>query len=338
MLPPVENESCCGYLKRCTGIYGDVWMLQHFDVRYLRSSVLRDVDAMSAYFYYELGLRPGDVYSIFMPTTMQSIISFYALNQIGVIVNFIHPLMSTEFLRETIADVGAKGVMILDILSKDHVKTINDSGLPCIIGCSSDYSEGVKRAGTKAGEAIAKAVFPKFRNAVYYKDCVRKYVNCPDVETSGDDTAVYLNGGGTTGRSKTIKLSNRAINELVQRVSDLDEIHVPGEEAEIVVLPIFHCFGLCVAIHMALCNSARVIPMMQFDARLFVKLMKKNLVIGFGGIPLMFEKLMRHKKFDGPWLKNIRLAATTRRTASCGSSTAISRSGAPWDVCVRATA
>ncbi len=307
MLPAVENDNCYAYLKRCTSIYPDVWMMQHFGVRYRKSEMFRDIDALSGYFQNELGLKPGDVYTVFMTTTVQGILTFYALSQIGVIANIVHPLMSTEFLKETLQDVHAKGVMILDILSKDHVKTINDSGLPCIVCSSSDYAEGIKKYGTMAGEKIAKAVFPKFKNATPYSKVIAMRKPCTPVEQNGDDVAVYLNGGGTTGKSKTIKLTHRAINELVQRVSDLDEIHDPGEEAEVIVLPMFHCFGLCVAIHMALCNSARIIPMMQFDAGLFCKLMRQNLVIGFGGIPLMFKKLMNHKKFDGPWLKNVRL-------------------------------
>ena len=307
MLPSVENFNCYEYLKTCTKIYNDVYMMQHFGVKYLRSDIFADIDAMSGYFQNDLRLKRGDVYTIFMPTTVQGIVSFYALNQLGVIVNFVHPLMSSAFLKETLADVGAKGVMILDILSKDHVKTINETGLPCIVCSSSDYAEGLKKYGSMAGEKIAKAVFPKLKKAVYYKDVVRKYKTCEPQKNNADDIAVYLNGGGTTGKSKTIKLTNRAINELVQRVSDLDEIHAPGEEAEIIVLPMFHCFGLCVAIHMALCNSARIIPMMQFDARIFNRLMRQNLVVGFGGIPLMFAKLMHEKHFDGPWLKNVRL-------------------------------
>ena len=307
MLPAVENDNCYAYLKRCTSIYPDVWMMQHFGVRYRKSEMFRDIDALSGYFQTELGLRPGDVYTVFMTTTVQGILTFYALSQIGVIANIVHPLMSTEFLKETLQDVHAKGVMILDILSKDHVKTINDSGLPCIVCSSSDYAEGIKKYGTMAGEKIAKAVFPKFKNATPYSKVIAMRKPCTPLEQNGDDVAVYLNGGGTTGKSKTIKLTHRAINELVQRVSDLDEIHDPGEEAEVIVLPMFHCFGLCVAIHMALCNSARIIPMMQFNAGLFCKLMRQNLVIGFGGIPLMFKKLMNHKKFDGPWLKNVRL-------------------------------
>ena len=307
LLLSVENLNCYEYLKKCTSIYEDVYMLQHFGVKYFRSRIFADIDAMSGYFQNDLGLKPGDVYTVFMTTTVQGIVAFYALNQIGVIANIVHPLMSTAFLKETLEDVHAKGVMILDLLSKDHVKTINDSGLPCLVCCSSDYSDGFKKAGTKVGETIIKGVFPKFKNATYYADAVKRYKRCIPVENNADDIAVYLNGGGTTGKSKTIKLTSRAINELVQRVSDIDNIEAPGEEAEIIVLPMFHCFGLCVGIHMALCNSARIIPMMQFDSHIFCRLLKNNRVAGFGGIPLMMDKLMKDKHFDGPWLKGVRM-------------------------------
>ncbi len=308
MLPSPGNDNCYEYLKRCTGIYGDVWMMQHFGVRYRRSEIMRDIDAMAAYFSRDMGLKPGDVYTVFMPTTVQGIITFYALSKIGVISNFIHPLMSSQYLKDTVADVGAKGVMVLDILAKKHIDTINGLGLPCMVCCSSDYSAGLKGAATKTGETLAHAIFPKYKNMTYYRDAVKRHRGgCPGLVGNGDDIACYLNGGGTTGKSKTIKLTNRAVNELVYRVSDLDEIHDPGEEAEVIVLPMFHCFGLCVAIHMALCNSARIIPMMQFDAGIMNRLCRENLIVGYGGIPLMFEKLMKEKHFEGPWLKNVRL-------------------------------
>lgn len=307
MLPAPKDINCYDYLKECTSIYDDVWMMQHFGVKYRKSEIFRDIDALASYFQNDLGLKQGDVYTVFMPTTVQSIIAFYALNSIGVIVNMIHPLMATDFLKEQLEAVHAKGVMVLDLLSKDHVDTINNSGLPCVVCRSSDYSNGFKKFGTKIGEGLIKAIFPKFKNATYYKDALN-YDKKPVFSTNNaDESAVYLNGGGTTGKSKTIKLTSRAINELVYRVSDLDEIHDPGNEAEVIVLPLFHCFGLCVAVHMALCNSARIIPMMQFDARIFVNLMKKNKVVGIVGIPLMFQKLMRQKGFDGPHLKNMRI-------------------------------
>ena len=307
MLPSADNYNCYEYLKVCTQIYDDVYMMQHFGAKYLRSEIFHDIDALSSYFQNELKLKKGDVYTVFMPTTVQSIISIYALNQIGVIVNPVHPLMSSEYLKEVMIETNSKGVMILDLLSKKHVETINEMGLPCLVCCSSDYSKGIKRFGTKTGEKILKCIYPKLKNTTYYKDAIKTHKNFVPVKNNGDDIAVYLNGGGTTGKSKTIKLSSKALNELVQRVSVLDEIHIPGEEAEIIVLPMFHSFGLCLGVHMAICNSARLIPMMQFDAKLFNKLMRKNLVVGVMGIPSMFQKLMKEKHFDGPWLKNIRL-------------------------------
>lgn len=307
MLPAPKDINCYDYLKECTSIYDDVWMMQHFGVKYRKSEIFRDIEALASYFQNDLGLKQGDVYTVFMPTTVQSIIAFYALNSIGVIVNMLHPLMSTDYLKEQIEAVHAKGVMILDLLSKDHVDTINNSGLPCVVCRSSDYSNGIKKFGTKIGEGLIKGLFPKFKKATYYRDALN-YDKKPVFSTNNvDESAVYLNGGGTTGKSKTIKLTSRAINELVYRVSDLDEIHDPGNEAEVIVLPLFHCFGLCVAVHMALCNSGRLIPMMQFNSKIFVKLLKKNNIVGVVGIPLMFQKLMRQKGFDGPHLKNMRI-------------------------------
>lgn len=314
MLPAAGENNVFEYLKTCTGIYDDVYMMQHFGVKYMRSEIFADIDALSGYFQKELGLKRGDVYTVFMPTTMEGIISFYALNQIGVIANFVHPLMSAEFLKETIEDVGSKGVMILDILflknskhAQEYADVINASKLPCLVCSPSYYAKGIKKFGSGLGEKITAKKFLKLDNATYYKDAIKMHRSCDALVNNCDDIAVYLNGGGTTGKSKTIKLTGRAINEIVARMSDLDEIHIPGEEAEVIVLPMFHCFGLCVAVHMALCNSARIIPMMQFDEKIFTRLMRHNLVIGFGGIPLMFDKLMREKHFDGPWLKNVRL-------------------------------
>ena len=311
MLNSPENKNCYQYLRECTEIYDDVYMMQHFGVKYYRSKIFADMDALAGFFQKELGLKRGDVFTIFMPTTVQSIVAFYALNSIGVITNFVHPLMSTEFLKEQLEAVNSKGVMVLDVLmlkEKAHIETINNSGIPCIVCSSSDYSEGIKEFGCKTGEAILKSLLiKKFNNWTGYNAAIAKCYKPEQVKDNGHELGAYLNGGGTTGKSKTIKITSKSINELVWRVSDLDEIHAPGEEAEVIVLPLFHCFGLCIGIHMAMCNSGRIIPMMQFDAKLFIKLMKQNRVVGVVGIPLMFRKLMRHKDFDGPHLKNIRL-------------------------------
>ncbi|MCQ2462007.1 MAG: acyl--CoA ligase, partial [Clostridia bacterium] len=299
-MKPVEDQSCYQYWLDCTDMYGEYYSMQHFSKKHYKSEIKRDIDALAAYMRIELGISKGDVYTVFMPTTIQSIVAFYALNKIGVIVNFVHPLLPPEALKEAIEEGHSKGVMILDLLSEKYVDVINKSGLPCLVCHSSDYGNIVKTTGTKGAEAIIKKKYPKINNRDEYKSAVKRFAKAnvqPDCDC--DDIAVYLNGGGTTGKSKTIMLTSRAINELACRVSRIDRIHQPGIEAEIIVLPLFHCFGLCLAVHMAMCNGARLIPMMQFDAKLFNYLMKTNNVIAVVGIPVMFKKLMAEKHFEG---------------------------------------
>ena len=212
-------------------------------------------------------------------------------------------------LKEYIETGRSKGVMILDLLSSKHVKMLNELGVPVLLCRNSDYAAPVKKIATRAGEGLLEAIFPKFSNCESYSSALKKYLgtSVPGVKNNADDIAVYLNGGGTTGKSKTIMHTNKAINELVHKMGYIDEIQEPGEEAEIIILPFFHAFGLCVAAHMALCNAARIIPLMQFNAKLVVKLYQNNRIAGMGGIPNMFKKLYRAKGFDGPHLANTRM-------------------------------
>lgn len=308
-MKPVNNQSCYEYWLECTDMYGEYDAMQHFGKKVPKSEFLRDVDALAAYARIELGLTRGDVVTVFMPTTVQSIAAFYAFNKIGVIVNFVHPLLPPEALKEAIEEGHAKMVMILDILSEKYADVINESHLPCLVCHSSDYGSPVKSTGAMLGEKILRKKFPEIKNREEYAAAVRRFAKAnvkPDCDC--DDIAVYLNGGGTTGKSKTIMLTSRAINELACRVSRIDRIHQPGIEAEIIVLPLFHCFGLCLATHMAMCNGARLIPLMRYDAGLVSRLMRDNKVIAMVGIPVMFKKLMDDKHFNPKYLRNFRMA------------------------------
>ena len=311
------DYNCYEFYLAATERFGDYKQAQHMDRIIMRSEMIRDIEALAAYFSLELGLKHGDAYTIFLPTDIESVVGFYALNKLGVIVNFVHPLLPTEVLLETIRQSHSKGIMILDLLAKDflthdkgrdHVNAINETGLPVLLCHCSDYASLLKGAAAAGGEAVLRLPV-RFRNAVSYKKVMRLYRGrrVPGVSRNAGDVAVYLNGGGTTGKSKTIKLTNKAINENVHKMGYIDHIEDPGEEGEIIILPFFHALGLVVAMHMTMCNAARLIPLMRFDAKLVVKLYRKNRISGIGGIPNMFKKLYDTPGFDGPHLANTRM-------------------------------
>lgn len=305
-----KNYNCYEFYLAATEKYGDYKAAQHMDEKILRSKFICDIEALASYFQKELGLKRGDVYSIFVPSNIESFTAFYALNKLGVIVNFVHPLLPDEAFLETVRESGSKGIMVLGLLGlKQHnVDAVNSTGLPVLLCRCSDYAAPAKKVSARTGEALLEKMLG-YKNATLYCDVVKKYEGrtVKGCVNNCDDIAVYLNGGGTTGKSKTIKLTNKAINENVHKLGYIDHIEDPGEEAEIIILPFFHAFGLVVAGHMALCNAGRIIPLMQFDAKLVLKLYKKNKVVGIGGIPNMFKKLYNTPGFDGPHLKNTRM-------------------------------
>ena len=304
-----SKMNCYEFYMAATEQYGDYDAFQHLGYRGKRKEFLEDVNAIAFYFSEILGYRPGDVFTIFTPTNVESVTMFYALNKIGVVINFVHPLLPPDVLKKTVLESGSKGVMIMDLLAKQHVSTINELRLPVIVCRNSDYASRIKKPLTYFGEKLITNLYPKFREVIEYTSIVEIYrgKKVQGQTGNGEDIAVYLNGGGTTGKSRTIKLSNRAINENVYALGFIDHIIDPGEEGEIIILPFFHAFGLVVAMHMTMCNAARIIPMMQFNAKRTVRLYRENRISGIIGIPNMFKKLYHTKGFDGPHLKNTRM-------------------------------
>ena len=305
-----KNYNCYEFYLAATERYGDYKQAQHMDEMVMRSKFICDTEALACYFQKDLGLKKGDVYSIFVPSDIESFTAFYALNKLGVIVNFLHPLLPDEALIETVKESGSKGIMVLGLLGlKQHnVDAVNSLGLPILLCRCSDYASPAKKAAAGAGEALLEKIL-KYRNPTLYKDVIRKYdgKRVEGEKNNGTDVAVYLNGGGTTGKSKTIKLTSKAINENVYALGYIDHILDPGDEGEIIILPFFHAFGLVVAMHMTMCNAARIIPLLQFDRKLVVKLYERNRISGIVGIPAMFKKLYNTPGFDGPHLKHTRL-------------------------------
>jgi long-chain acyl-CoA synthetase len=310
-LEDIRNFNCYEYWLYHTKQHKDYYCTEHWGKKTLKSEFLKQVDSLAAYAQQKIGLKRGDIYTVFLPTTVESFVAFYALNKIGVIINFIHPLTPPEQLRDLMVESGTKGIMILDVLAKKYVSVINELNVPCVVCSMSDYASPLRKAGMKIVEKIVFGSVRKIKNRDTYKNSITKYPPAKGLSGNGKDIAVYLNGGGTTGQSKTIKLTSFAINEIVTKIRELEigDVRRPGEECGICVLPLFHSFGLAVNFHLPFCYAGRGIPMEDFDAKKFNKIMRKNKgdFVFMVGIPVMFRKLMAEKNFDGEHLAGLRV-------------------------------
>lgn len=301
------NLTCYDYLKVCANKTGDYDAVLAFGTRTKLSKIIHDSDLIAAYIN-SIGIKSGDVVTIFLPNVVHAFTTFYALNKIGVIANIVHPLTSPEALAENIEFTNSKAVFVLDILSAKYVDALNGCDIPVIICSNSDYLVAPAVPALKIFEKVKGKGIDGFKNSVKYSKALsvgskNKSVDCHD----GNKIAVYLHGGGTTGKSKTIMLSSNNINNIATKLEDLDCPHKPGSEYSLLVLPSFHAFGLAVAMHFPITHGFTSIPMIQFNAESANKQMRKHNVTFVLGVPNMFKKMLEEKHFDGPHLKNLRL-------------------------------
>ncbi len=301
------NLTCYDYLKMHAKRLGDFDAVLAFGSRIRLSKIISDADAIAAYIN-SIGIKSGDSVTVFLPNVVHGFVTFYALNKIGVIANIVHPLTSPEVLKENIETTKSKAIFLLDILAADYAEMLNQTGIPCIICSNSDYVLAPIVPAFRVFEKVKGKGINSFKNSIKYLKAVsagknKKAIDCHD----GSQIAVYLHGGGTTGKSKTIMLSSNNLNNLSEKLNALDIPHKAGDEYSLFVLPMFHAFGLGIAMHFPITHGFTSIPMPQFNAETANKHMKKHKVTFVLGVPNMFKKLMEDKGFDGPHLKNLRL-------------------------------
>lgn len=303
------NESCFDYFIRDTESMGEYTMFSFKGREHKKSEFVADIEAMAAFFSNEIGLKKGDVFSAFVPTSVEGMITFYALNKIGVIVNFIHPLLPSNQLEEIIVKTKPSAIMMLDAVAPLHADLVAKYNLPLILLVMSCYALPDKYAAKANSDALAAAK-AKVERVYTYPEAIKLYagqvVEC--VKECGDELAIFAQGGGTTGKSRTIMITNNNLNWLVRGIGSILPVNEAiGVETELCCMPFFHCYGLVSGGLSAIHGGRKVIFMPKFDAEEFVDILQKNHVTQFNGVPNMFKKLIRTPGFDGPHLKYLKV-------------------------------
>lgn len=302
------NLSCYGYLKFKNKDNGDFTAVISNDKNVKYSNFVEDIRSLSGYLS-SLGIKKGDTVSVFLPTVADAFVSFYAINRLGAVANVIHPLTPVDELKEILESVESKAIFVMDILYENYADFFNDRGEPVILCSNSDYASPLSIPVLKAFQFNKTKDFPKIIKSIPYRKALTlgKEIKTETVN-DGSLQAVFLHGGGTTGKSKTIMLTNDHINNVSEHIQFIDTVpHKPGEESALVVLPMFHAFGLAIAMHFSLSRALSLIPVPLFSAEEVNKLATKYKVAFLLGVPDMFAKMVDEEHFEGPHLKNYRM-------------------------------
>ena len=249
-----------------------------------------------------IGVREGDKVTIAMPNCPQAIFMFYAVNLVGGIANMIHPLSAEKEIEFYLNESESVTAITLDqFYEKFENVRQNTKVVNIVIASVKDELSKPIRAGYMLTEGRKIKKIPDDAPVIMWKDFMRLSKACfynYAVPRKGEDPAVILYSGGTTGTTKGIVLTNRNFNALGQQVIATNPMFRVGDKM-LAAMPLFHGFGLGVCIHTMLSQGGRCILIPRFTAQSYAKQITKYQCNFIAGVPTLYEALLRLPSMDG---------------------------------------
>ncbi len=250
------------------------------------SELLSQIDAV-AVSLLALGIKKGDVITIASPNIPQAVVTVYAANKIGATSNMLHPLLTATEMQYHVENTESKAFFILDMLY-EKIKGITwVDKQPTIVLFS------IADALTFPKNLLVRRVKPKSKpeNLYLWQEFLKDRTAEPSFPVSSpDDTALILYSGGTTGAQKGVCLTNRNINCYAVQCHEVGACIQKARS--LAVMPIFHGFGLCSAIHNMLTCCSHLYLLPTYDAQKCNRLIFKNHIEAIFAVPAIYDALV----------------------------------------------
>ena len=257
----------------------------------------------------EEGVKKGDTVTVCLPNVPQAIIMFYAINKIGAIASMIHPLSAENEILFYLNEVKSKLAITLSRFYEKFEMIKGKTRLEKVIVAK--IGEVLPTVKSIAYKFIGNE--PKVKDepgVISWPEFMKKGKNSTlniTHEGKGDEDAVILFSGGTTGTSKGILHTNMNFNAIAMQIKESAQCYEAGDTM-LSVMPVFHGFGLGISIHSMLVHGARCVLIPQLNVKEFAGYFKKYRPNIVAGVPTLFEAIMRNedmKKADLSCLKGI---------------------------------
>lgn len=240
-------------------------------------------------------IKPNDKVAIMLPNIIESVVLFYALNDLSITIVMLHPLSSSTMIKKRCDLVGVSKIVVLDALLHRY-ETLNKDDL--IVVSMSHSSRGLEKA-------YLTMRYGFLTNITKLDRLPSTLVSIENIKPIQD--AVILFSSGTTGEQKAISLSNDALNALVVQLEKVID-PIIGEDAMYCVLPFFHGFGLGITMHTVLSLGGRCVLVPRLKRKTLVKELLKEKPSYIAGVPYLYRILLNDQTFNSSDLSFIKEA------------------------------
>ncbi len=296
-------------LDRVAEAFPDRYAFRYTTCDYARTySQFKDDVDMFARSLISLGVRRGDHVAVWATNIPEWFITFWAAVRIGAVlvtVNTAYKIYEAEYLLKQsdthtlVISSGYKdsdyGKIINNICPElqnhDPAKPLHAKKLPFLRnvitagfsqkGCLS-WEDALKAAGATPPEEVSRRA----------AECVKHDV-CNMQYTSG-----------TTGFPKGVMLTHYNVVNNGKSVGD--GLDLSTADRMMIQVPMFHCFGMVLAMTAAVTHGAAMSPIPHFSTKTALNCINKEKITAFHGVPTMFISLLEDPDFKNTSFEHMR--------------------------------
>lgn len=257
----------------------------------------------AAYIQNHTNLQPGDRIAIQLPNLLQFPIVVYGALRAGLIIVNTNPLYTPPEMLFQFKDSGVKAVVILENFCNKLQQILHETQIENVIVTRlGDLQKPTKRLMINLGAKYLKKLVPPYSlpGTQDFMDAMRESATPKPIAkpAQGNDVAVLLYTGGTTGRAKGAMLSH---NNLIANMMQLRArcLLVIEDKIEIIAapLPLYHSYAFLLhCLVMPFAGNLSILVTNPRDLDALMHMLETTKVTGFVGINTLYLAMLRHRK------------------------------------------
>ena len=301
---PIEQTILQTLLDRAVAAYGDRPLYEYRGHR-VSFREMGELAAKAAAGFSELGIKKGDTAALYLPNTPYHPISFFGALRAGARITHLSPLDAERDLIYKLQDSGARTLVTtnlyrllptaLKLLAGGHVDRV-------IIGDDNDWVDGSGEAFNESRQVISLGRL---------MERATPPAQWPNV--TPEDIALLQYTGATTGLPKAAVLTHGNLTASVSSYRTWLAGQTPKgapPDRVIMVLPLFHIFGLSSVMLRHLANGNEMLLRPRFDIDQVIHDIEVNKATSFPGVPTMWIALVNYPGIEKRNLKSLRVIAS----------------------------